>query len=156
MRGDGSSRKSFHRQRSPVSNAVYGGQKTVYVDLLKPDPAADSSRPKRLPDSVNDEVADQSGANVDVFLKMPDFADDGELGNNLREEIFFFTFSLFLHCLFVISVILSMLPGDVVWLNTSFLSCGNMPPSSFDASHLNDGCHGEFAMRMSCRHDSFS
>ena len=69
-----------------ISNAVHGGQKTVYVDLLKPDPAAGSSRAKRLPDSANDEVADQSGASVDVFLEMPDCADDGESGYNLRDR----------------------------------------------------------------------
>ena len=62
------------------------GRKTVYVDLLKPDPVADSSCAKRLPDSANDEVADQSGASVDVFLEMPDFADDGESGYNLHDR----------------------------------------------------------------------
>ena len=69
-----------------ISNGVHGGQKTVYVDLLKPDPAADSSCVKRLPDSVNNEVADQSGASVAEFLEMPDFADDGESGYNLRDR----------------------------------------------------------------------
>ena len=69
-----------------ISNAFHAGQKTVYVDLLKPDPAADGSYAKRLPDSANDEVADQSGASVDVFLEMPDFANDGESGYNLRDR----------------------------------------------------------------------
>ena len=80
-----------------ISNAVHGGQKTVYIDLLKPDSAADSSRVKRFPDSANDEVADQSGASVGVFLEMPDFADDGESGLQLvRQRFSSYTFSLFL------------------------------------------------------------
>ena len=69
-----------------IPNAVHGGQKTVYVDILKPDPAADSSRTKRLTDSANNEVADKSGASVDVFLEMPDFADDGQSGYNMRDR----------------------------------------------------------------------
>ena len=46
--------------------------------------------------------------------------------------------------------------ANTLWLNTSFLSTVvTCLLPLFDASNLNQGCHGEFAMCMSCRHDSF-
>ena len=72
------------------SSAAHGGQKTVYADLLKPDRVANGFHAERLPDSANDEVGVQStsGASVDVFLEMPDFTDEGELGYNLHNRDF--------------------------------------------------------------------
>ena len=69
-----------------ISNAVRGGQKTVNVDVLKPDPAVGGFRAERLTDSAINEAGAQSGASIDVTLEMPDFLDDGESGYNLRNR----------------------------------------------------------------------
>ena len=59
-----------------ISNSVHGGQKTVNVQLLKPDLVLGGFRVVHLPDSANGEVDAQSSAGIDVILEMPDFADD--------------------------------------------------------------------------------
>ena len=69
-----------------ISNAVRGGQKTVNVDVPKPDPAVGGFHAGRLPDSAINEAGAQSGASIDVTLEMPDFSDDGESGYNLRNR----------------------------------------------------------------------
>ena len=104
------------------SNAAHGGQKTVYADLLKPDRVANGFHAERLPDLANDEVGvhSTSGASVDVFLEMPTLQMTASRVTTCTTEIFFVYLLLVFHSLFVLLSILCILPGDGVWLNTSF------------------------------------
>ena len=72
-----------------ISNAVPGGQKTVNVDVLKPDPAVGGFHAERRCDSAIDEAGAQSGANIDVTLEMPDFFRGRRVGLQLAQQRFF-------------------------------------------------------------------